>query len=186
MFTLVSRAPQKFPFLGVSPASIHTVSLCYSLRSCTDMVSDPTIALPPASVANLYSTIAGATVDPSNPNRYIVPCTSKIQITMTFGGTNFTMDPRDAMTNESGTCFGTVEATGGSVIMIGSPLMRNVYTYVIRSSILLRGSACEYSTFAAAFDTMPPTLTVGFANLAKQSPSHTPTSRYLSSLDYRL
>jgi len=99
------------------------------------MVSDPTIALPPASVAHLYSNITGATADPSNPNRYIVPCSSNIQIIMAFKGTNFTLDPSDAITNENGTCFGTVEATNSAVIVVGSPLMRNVYTYVIRFQV---------------------------------------------------
>jgi hypothetical protein len=81
----------------------------------------------------LYSKISNAAVSPSNSNRYTVPCNAKIQLTMVFGGRNFTMDPRDAITNENGTCYGTVQAnsSSGNLYRIGSPFMRNVYTYVL-------------------------------------------------------
>jgi len=89
----------------------------------------PNIELPADAVQTLYSKISNAVVSPSNSNRYTVPCNTKIQLTMIFGGRNFTMDPRDAIRNENGTCYGVVQATSsGNLYKIGSPFMRNVYT----------------------------------------------------------
>jgi hypothetical protein len=93
----------------------------------------PDIELPSDVVANLYSKIPNAAASSSNPSRYTVPCSTQIQLTMIFGGKNFTMDPRDAITNENGTCYGVVQAapassSGNVIYKIGSPFMRNVYT----------------------------------------------------------
>jgi len=88
----------------------------------------PTIQIPDGAAALLYSKISKAAVSSSNPNRYTVPCNANIQLTLTFGGKNFTMNSRDGVLNENGTCYGVVEATSGNLYKIGSPFMRNVYT----------------------------------------------------------
>ena len=115
------------------------VSLVLFVHSLILLATDPNVELPADAVQQLYSKISNSAVAPDNSNRYTVPCNAKIQLTMVFGGRNFTMDPRDAITNENGTCYGTVQATvqanssSGNLYKIGSPFMRNVYTYVFTS-----------------------------------------------------
>jgi hypothetical protein len=50
---------------------------------------------------------------------------------MTFGGKNFTVDPRDAIIKETDMCFGTIEIGSDNFFKIGNPFLSNVYTYVI-------------------------------------------------------
>jgi len=88
----------------------------------------PTIQLPADAVALLYSPISKAAISSNNANRYTVPCSTNIKLTLMFNGRNFTMDPRDAISNENGTCYGIVEAAPGNLFKIGSPFLRNVYT----------------------------------------------------------
>ena len=95
------------------------------------MSPDPTIRLPADAVKRLYGQVAQAAVAAGDPNRYTVPCDAKIQIKMTFGGKEFSIDPRDAITKEGDKCYGTVEIAEGQIFKIGSPFLRNVYTYVI-------------------------------------------------------
>jgi hypothetical protein len=92
--------------------------------------TDPRIGLPADAVEALYSKIKKAAPYPSNTNRYTLPCDANFTITMTFGGNNFTMDPRDTISKEGSVCFGTVEIVNGNLYQIGSPFLRNVYTYV--------------------------------------------------------
>ena len=47
---------------------------------------------------------------------------------MTFGGKNFTLDSRDAISKDGDTCYGTFEVTDDYIYKFGSPLLRNVYT----------------------------------------------------------
>jgi hypothetical protein len=91
-------------------------------------VADPTIGIPADAVSLLYSRVAGAVVSSSNPGRYTVPCDSNFDITMTFGGKNFTLDSRDAISKDGDTCYGTFEVTDDYIYKFGSPLLRNVYT----------------------------------------------------------
>jgi hypothetical protein len=93
-------------------------------------VTDSKIGLPADVVKSVYSQVSGAAPLPSNSNRYTVPCDTSFSITLTFDGKNFTMDPRDSISVEGDQCFGTVEAASGNVYQIGSPFLRNVYTYV--------------------------------------------------------
>jgi hypothetical protein len=91
---------------------------------------DSRITLPSEIVTRLYSQVAQATVSLNNSNRYTVPCGTNIQLAMTFGGKDFTVDPRDAITQEGDTCFGTVEISDSNIFRFGNPFLRNVYTYV--------------------------------------------------------
>jgi len=114
----------------------------------------PKITLPSEAVSRLYSQVAQATVSSDNANRYTVPCDAKIQMTMTFGGKDFAVDPRDAITQEGSTCFGVVEIEDGPIYKFGSPFMRNVYT-----------------TFGATFSGSAANFTVAFADKANSTSS---------------
>jgi len=88
----------------------------------------PTIQLPADAVALIYSPISNAAISSHNANRYTVPCGTNIRLTLVFNGRNFAMDPRDAISNENGTCYGIVEVAPGNLFKIGNPFLRNVYT----------------------------------------------------------
>lgn len=112
-----------------------------------------TISLPTYAVSALYSKVSKAAISSNNPSRYTVPCDSKIQVKITFGGKEFSLDPRDAITKEGDTCYGTIEIGQGSIFKIGSPFLRNVYT-----------------TFGATFSGKDANFTVAFANRARTAP----------------
>lgn len=56
------------------------------------------------------------------------------------------MDPRDAISNENGTCYGIVEVAPGNLFKIGNPFLRNVYTYAFRWSIVFPVQIDEYAS----------------------------------------
>jgi hypothetical protein len=81
-------------------------------------------------MANLiYASIAGSVALANDV--WSLPCTSTFQITLNFGGTPFTMSERDSVVRLSnGTCRGAVTGGAQGIAKVGSPFMRNVYTYV--------------------------------------------------------
>jgi hypothetical protein len=64
----------------------------------------------------------------SGNGRYTIPCDSDIALSLTFGGKEFTLPSREAVSKEGDTCYGTVEVNDDGFYRVGSPFMRNVYT----------------------------------------------------------
>ncbi|CAG8687009.1 3154_t:CDS:2, partial [Acaulospora colombiana] len=98
----------------------------------------PFISVPSWAAESFYSQVPGAQRDTTlNPPlngittgnvRYTVPCDSNINLSLTFGGQQFVMAPRDAVSKEGDVCYGTVEVNDEGFNRVGSPFMRNVYT----------------------------------------------------------
>ena len=80
--------------------------------------------------SQIYSGIPGSQL--ISNNAWSIPCNSKFSITLTFGAKRFTIPERDTIIKLSdGTCNGVVTGGAQGLAQIGSPFMRNVYTYVI-------------------------------------------------------
>ena len=66
-------------------------------------------------------------------NAWSLPCNSKFPVTLTFGGTQFAISERDTIVLlPNGTCQGAVTGGAQDIGKVGSPFMRNFYTYVFR------------------------------------------------------
>ncbi|KZT69430.1 acid protease [Daedalea quercina L-15889] len=88
--------------------------------------------LPRAVVDFIYKDIPGAVWDESQ-STYKLPCQSKLNMSMIFGGVALPIHPIDAIivgVADSGivTCYAAFEAADNGVMVLGDTFMRNVYT----------------------------------------------------------
>jgi hypothetical protein len=97
---------------------------------------------------------------------------------MTFGGKDFTLDPRDAITQEGDTCFGTIEISNDSVFKIGNPFLRNVYTCASHRSPgkFTRLTNVYIRIFGATFNGKEANFSVGFADKVQRTANGTSSS----------
>jgi hypothetical protein len=122
-----------------------TTPLKGALASIDPLYQDITISSPDA--AAFYSKVPGAHATDSTNTRYFVPCDAVIRLSLTFGGREFVMDPRDGVVQEGPFCYGGIRGGGDDLMKVGANFLRNVYTI-----------------FGATISNGTPTFTVGFAN----------------------
>lgn len=83
----------------------------------------------------IHAAIPGAMMESTDSGSFSIPCTTKVSLSMTFGGTEFAIDPRDyvgdpiddsksqCLSNISGQQVGT-----DSQFLLGDVFLKNVYT----------------------------------------------------------
>ncbi len=93
------------------------------------------IYLPQTTATAIYSKITGSVTDSKFPGRYIIPCNTAFDFSITIGGRKWYIPDSELVTPRSGqTCYGTIMAWGsGSVpgdlgtVILGTPFMSQVY-----------------------------------------------------------
>jgi len=92
---------------------------------------------PTNEVQAIYSLIAGSKVVPSLPGFYSFPCDTIVNVSISFGGTPWSIDPRDMifghLPSNSSECIGSIMDIGMSpntspTWVMGNAFLKNVYT----------------------------------------------------------
>lgn len=92
------------------------------------------IVAPPADAAAIHQLIPGAASD--GQGGFTVPCTTNASVALTFGGTEFAIDPRDITfspvdpTNLTGNCVSGISAgeiDGDTTWLVGDVFLKNAY-----------------------------------------------------------
>ncbi|KAH9915321.1 aspartic peptidase domain-containing protein [Fomitopsis serialis] len=88
--------------------------------------------LPRAVIDFMYKDISGAKWSEED-NTYKLPCQSKVNISLVFGGIAYPIHPIDAVLPDIGdngvvTCMAAFEAADDGLMLLGDTFMRNVYT----------------------------------------------------------
>ncbi|KIK00701.1 hypothetical protein K443DRAFT_597494 [Laccaria amethystina LaAM-08-1] len=144
------------------------------------------IQITSSAAAQLYAGIPGSQAISST--LFSLPCSSKFPITLTFGGTPFTINERDTIVKQAdGSCTGVVTGGATTIGKVGAPFMRNVYTQFF-ADVSANGSVTTGVGFAAkkvrqvsVFPTTttptstnsPPQVTVKPSTTAKSSTTST-------------
>ncbi|KAK0506673.1 aspartic peptidase domain-containing protein [Armillaria luteobubalina] len=120
-----------------------TTSLGNSSQS-GDLVTllDPmysTMTFPQGAAALVYAGVLGASVvaNTSLTTIWGVPCGSKMNLTLTFGGVSFLVDESVLVRNQSGQCFGAIEqwsSPSTTEYLLGSDFLSSVYVIFTVSS----------------------------------------------------
>ncbi|KAK0207868.1 aspartic peptidase domain-containing protein [Desarmillaria ectypa] len=120
-----------------------TTSLGNSSQS-GDLVTliDPmfsTMTFPQGAAALIYAGVPGASVlaNTSIANIWGVPCLSKMNLTLTFGGLSIMVDESVLVRNQGGQCFGAIEewsSPSTTEYLLGSSFLALVYVIFIVSS----------------------------------------------------
>jgi len=145
---LVKAQYWTIPLQGLGVSGGNTITLSGSSSNAAIDTGTTLIGGPSSVLDEFYSLISGAqratTVDPSLQDYYVIPCSTNVQATLTFGGQTYTMQGSDLIggTVSNSECLGAFFildiSSGSSPIpgaqsqvpswVVGSAYLKNVYT----------------------------------------------------------
>ncbi|KAH8929211.1 acid protease [Atractiella rhizophila] len=165
------------------------------------------IAAPPADVQTIFAQIPGSTpsTEPQFQGYYEYPCSTQVNVSFTFGGVDYSIDPVDFNLGRvrDQTCLGSIFAldtgsNGTSTLpswIIGDAFLKSVYSvYTFNpATVALAPIARNFNSDPSLFlvdgsekpTTLPTTvlpmatptgLGVGVANMPSSTPTNTPSS----------
>ncbi|KAJ7265169.1 aspartic peptidase domain-containing protein [Mycena rebaudengoi] len=187
-FLSLTGTASKFWSLDVSAITVQGVSV--SVNSSTALAAFDTasnaIFGPETDVQAIWAAVPGASVNPKQAGTYQFPCSTSVNITVSFGGKVWPIDPADMnfgpVSDGSSQCLGAIfgSDSGVPIWIFGTPFLTNVYS-VLRQNPPAVGFA-ELSTAAGGTGTSnssstPPRPSSAIsASSTPGGPSSTPTS----------
>ncbi|KAF7315962.1 Acid protease [Mycena indigotica] len=139
---LITPGQPTFWLLGVSQVTVQNTSVPITKGALAAIDTGTTlIGGPSADVAAIYSTIPGAIRSPTMEGYFEFPCSTVIQVSMSFGGKVWPINPADmnlGSGSSSNMCIGGIfDLTLGSAItpssgnpswVVGDTFLKNVYS----------------------------------------------------------
>ncbi|KAG0696968.1 aspartic peptidase domain-containing protein, partial [Suillus ampliporus] len=170
--------PQSYWLLNVNSVSVQGKSISVPSSSALAAIDTGTtlIAAPSSVTANIYAQIPGSVaLTGEYAGLYAFPCTANVAVTMSFGGTDWAINPLDMNVGVVPTSVvaSTTQMCAGGIFDVGSSIGSgsNVPTWIIGDTFLKN----VYTVFRAN------PAAVGFAQLASGSSSSTGSSTGTSS-----
>ncbi|KAF8627813.1 hypothetical protein AX15_004238 [Amanita polypyramis BW_CC] len=165
-FMNVVGDPNTFWLLSISQITVQGKNIPIGAVAATAAAIDTGTTLiggPSADVQAIYNAIPGSQVVQNSGGLYAIPCDTKVNVTMSFGGRSWTINPADMLVSQvplSNNCIGGIfDLTMGSNIppgpgnpswVVGDTFLKNVYS-VFRTSPPSVGFA-QLSTLAGGSD----------------------------------
>jgi cathepsin D len=139
-----------FWLLGLSSTTVNGASISVATGTSALSAIDTGTTLiggPTDDVAKVWAAVPGSALSTSSAGFYTFPCTTKVTVTMAFGGKSWTINPDDMnlgpLSSSSSQCMGAIfDLSMGSDIppggdnpswVVGDTFLKNVYT-VLRAS----------------------------------------------------
>ncbi|KAJ6588478.1 aspartic peptidase domain-containing protein [Mycena capillaripes] len=137
-FLSLTGPAASFWTLNVSAVTVYGTSVGVNSGTALSAFDTATtvIAGPAADVQAIWAAVPGASVNPNQAGTYQFPCSTNVNITVSFGGKTWTIDPVDVnfgpVSSGSSQCTGSIIEFAGSGTqprwVFGTPFLRNVYT----------------------------------------------------------